>query len=483
MAMTPIDRFLRDFVNDIVEESAAIFAGAGMSSAAGFVNWRALVKPFAEVLSLDINKEDDLIAIAQYYYNKSGSQRHEINQHIIANIATARAPTENHQILARLPLKTYWTTNYDTLIEDSLRDARKISDIKHCVPHLATSKPRRDAVIYKMHGDVGNPHETVLLKDDYERYHIDRGAFITALAGDLVSKTFLFIGFSFTDPNLEYVLSHIRNSFKSNQRRHYCVMRRCARPDFPSDSDFDHAKALEQLKAADLLRFNIATLFVSEYSEITTLLRNLEILFRRRTIFISASAHTFGEWSHEECHKFLHDLSGALVNRGLRVVTGYGLGVGDSIVSGALREVYSKRAGHIEDSLVMRPFPQATANKAERERLWKEYRQDMISIAGIAIVLFGNKLVDDKIVIADGVMKEVEIAKDQGLKLVPVGATGFAAHECWRSLMDNFQEEYVDAPAGLIDRISALGDPVESPSMLISRILDAISLLTKDKDG
>ena len=61
-----------------------------------------------------------------------------------------------------------------------------------------------------MHGDIREPDEAVLTKDDYEMYSCSRPLFRTALQGDLISKTFLFIGFSFEDPNLEYVLSQIR---------------------------------------------------------------------------------------------------------------------------------------------------------------------------------------------------------------------------------------------------------------------------------
>jgi SIR2-like domain len=53
-----------------------------------------------------------------------------------------------------------------------------------------------------MHGDIDHPDEAVLTKDDYESYHVKMDQFITTLSGDLVSKTFIFIGFSFTDPNL-----------------------------------------------------------------------------------------------------------------------------------------------------------------------------------------------------------------------------------------------------------------------------------------
>jgi integrase len=43
-------------------------------------------------------------------------------------------------------------------------------------------------------------------------YQSTRGQYVTALSGDLVAKMFLFLGFSFTDPNLDYILSRVRIS-------------------------------------------------------------------------------------------------------------------------------------------------------------------------------------------------------------------------------------------------------------------------------
>ena len=60
------------------------------------------------------------------------------------------------------------------------------------------NSPRRvvGATLSKMHGDIEHPDKAVLSKDDYERYHDTHGPFVTALSGDLVEKTFLFLGFS-----------------------------------------------------------------------------------------------------------------------------------------------------------------------------------------------------------------------------------------------------------------------------------------------
>lgn len=208
-----LKHFITKFSSEIEEGNAAIFAGAGLSVSAGYVDWKGLLKPLAKKLGLDIDKEHDLVSIAQYHCNEDSGGRHELNELLINNFCSGHEITENHRILARLPTRTFWTTNYDRLIEKSLEDARKIPDVKYTINHLTLTKAKRNAVVYKMHGDVENPNEAVLIKDDYEKYHKNYEPFITALSGDLVSKTFLFIGFSFSDPNLDYILSRIRIKF------------------------------------------------------------------------------------------------------------------------------------------------------------------------------------------------------------------------------------------------------------------------------
>lgn len=96
-------------------------------------------------------------------------------------------------MLTKFPITTYWTTNYDRLLEDGLQRNNRKVDVKIDQESLANNIPDRDAILYKMHGDVMNPAKAVLTKDDYEKYEIDHRLFRTALQGDLINKTFLFI--------------------------------------------------------------------------------------------------------------------------------------------------------------------------------------------------------------------------------------------------------------------------------------------------
>lgn len=212
-----MDQFVETFVKELEEENVAVFAGAGLSVAAGYVDWRTLLQPIAKELELDIDQEHDLISIAQYHLNEK-QNRSGLNRALIDQLSPGHAPTENHRILARLPIRTFWTTNYDKLLEESLKTAGKIADVKYTIDHLKLTKRRRDAIVYKMHGDIDHPDIAVLTKDDYEQYQVTRGQYVTALSGDLVAKMFLFLGFSFTDPNLDYILSRVRISLHGSKR-------------------------------------------------------------------------------------------------------------------------------------------------------------------------------------------------------------------------------------------------------------------------
>jgi hypothetical protein len=476
-----IELFITDFLKEIREDNAAVFAGAGFSVDAGFVDWRTLLTPIAEDLKLNIDNETDLVALAQYYCNKYRGHRDRLTDLLIQKMCIVTKPTENHKILARLPINTYWTTNYDNLIETSLREAGKIPDVKYTIPHLATTKPRRDAVIYKMHGDIDHLSEAVLIKDDYEKYHRSHGAFINALSGDLISKTFLFLGFSFTDPNLDYVLSRIRVSFRENSRHHYAILKRCEKGDNDTDENFEYAKTKQSLWIEDLKRFNVETLLVDDYSKITEVLRHIEKQYRKRTIFISGSAAEFGDWGKRKTEEFLRNLASAFVQKGYRIVTGIGLGIGDAIISGATEQIFKEKNGFIEDSLIMRPFPRAISDESDRVKLWRDYREEMISKAGIVLQLFGNKMDGGNIRLADGLKEEFDIANEMGVTVIPIGATGYMAKELWKKINTSFTEYFPNANPDFIRLYNEIGESVDDPNQLISKILTVIEELPEEE--
>lgn len=66
----------------------------------------------------------------------------------------------------------------------------------------------------------------------------------------------------------------------------------------------------------------------------------------------------------------------------------------------------------------------------------------MISQAGIAIFLFGNKKQGSNTILSDGMREEFEIAKKHKLTIIPVAATGYMAKEIWADISSNLNEYY-----------------------------------------
>ena len=219
------EELIRKYVDAIRTGNAAVFAGAGLSRPSGYVDWKGLLRPLASDIDLDVDKEKDLLSVAQFYRNRKGSHT-PISQAIMTAFSKDVLPNENVNILTRLPIFTYWTTNYDELLEKGLEAANRNPDVKTESDQLSIMKPDRDAIVYKMHGDVNHPATAVLTKSDYELYENKRPLFRTALKGDLISKRFLFVGFSFEDPNLDYILSQIRSLLNEEVPEHFCFFRK-----------------------------------------------------------------------------------------------------------------------------------------------------------------------------------------------------------------------------------------------------------------
>ena len=471
MGQKEIDSFINTYVQAIRDQNAAIFAGAGLSIPSGMVDWKGLLRGIANDLGLDVDKEDDLVTVAQFHVNERRG-RHGINQTLIDEFSRRAVLTENHKILSSLPIRTYWTTNYDTLIEDALKAAKKKADVKVTVESMATTIPRRDVVLYKIHGDISLPHEAVVTKEDYELYDTTRHLFSMALQGDLVSKTFLFLGFSFNDPNLNYILSRIRALLGENRREHYCLMRKIQRSDFKKQADFQYAQAKQNLQTKDLTRYGIIGLLVDDYNEYTQILQRISRKYRMSRVFISGSASEYNPWTDSNAKNLIREISQQLIKAGFGVVSGFGLGVGSYVVNGILEQLNREGTQRLDDRIILRPFPFDISDPNERKRQWTAYREEMLSQAGIVVFLFGNKTDScGSIVMADGVEEEFSIAVNKGIVVVPIGSTGSVAKKLYKQIYDDFEKYYPKRGyKGLFKKLDKMGSPVQVASHVIKLI-------------
>lgn len=428
---TDQSRFINRYARALGSGDVAVFVGAGLSRAAGYVDWRALLRDIATDLGLDVDRETDLIAIAQYHLNEKRS-RGRLTQAIVDELAGSATPTRSHSILARLPVPTVWTTNYDQLLERSFEDAGKIVDLKLTQENLAQTRRGRDVVLYKMHGCVTQPHEAILTKDDYEQYATKRPLFVESLKGDLIANTFLFLGFSFTDPNIDYILSRVRVLLGTNVREHFCIMRAPQRPDRLNGrrkAEYEYERRGTTLRQADLLRFGIETVWVEEFHHVEPLLATLSSFIHRKTVFVSGAAEEASPLGRTRLDDLAREIGARLIGEGYNLVSGFGFGLGELCVVGALRALYGIPKGSDVERLVVRPFPRV--DKENQEQQNTRHREDLIARSGVIVVMAGNRAQADGIEISPGVLEEVEIGLRERKRIIPIGATGHAAREVW----------------------------------------------------
>jgi hypothetical protein len=468
-----INAFVNDYVDKLRQGNATILVGAGLSKAAGFVDWKGLLRDLAKEIGLRIEDENDLISVAQFHKN-SKQNRNRIDEKIVNEFTDKDIETENHHIIARLPFNTIWTTNYDDLIEDTHTKYQKKVDVKSEVDDLFFNRDNRSCILYKMHGDKDKPSKAVLLKEDYEKYYYTHEPFVAILNSELITKSFLFVGFSFTDPNINYIFGRLTHRYSDKSKDHYCIMKKCSLNDYDDDKGkFEYETIKQQLFIEELKRYRVQTILIESYPDLTLILKEIEKRYNSHSVFISGSAIEYGDFTPLEAQQFIHTLSKKLVERNLTVVNGFGLGVGSAVINGALDAIYSNPKKYSEEQLILKPFPQFKTGEKDLGILWEEYRQQMISRAGIIIFVFGNKHSGKGIENAGGVKREFLIALEKGLIPIPIHYTGYMSEE-----ISNELEEH-GLPKQLIKDISELKLDKDDFCKSINQILEIIDNIIK----
>ncbi len=434
--------FINDFTNAMTMGFAAVFAGAGLSMDSNVPSWKDLVKPFSKELRLNHNEINDYIELAQFYVNNRKKNRNKITERIIKSISKT-SPNSKHEIIASLPIKTYWTTNYDNLIEMSLIKAKKAHvSVKHMTQHLVEPSPFGSTIVYKMHGDISNASKAIITKDDYENYHKTHQEFLNHLEGDLATKMFLFIGFSFNDPNLDYTLSRIRQSYKENQRNHYCIQRVVSKTDFKKDKDFHHAIQHQKLTIDYLKHYNIDTVLVEDFKDIEKLLLELRWNYRKKNIYIiTGEAVKKGTPKSKAKYKdlayrFSFKLGKSLVANGYKIHIELpdDLGIETAMISGVVKQFTLSKSYQNIDAILSFEVKEGLKKKhidsnkkliPSKFKPWIDIRNKIIEECGILIYIFGDKLFPEP---------EIDFLEQCGdVQIIPVEATKGIAEKIYLS--------------------------------------------------
>jgi len=191
-----------------------IFVGAGISKNCGVPLWGELIEELKKLIPQDERETDQLI-IPQLFYNEVGdNQYHKSIQKILLHKRVKLDKVLHRSILTLKPNHII-TTNYDNLIEQAIE--HDTGSINYSLICEDKDLPFSDSpnFLVKMHGDFEKKN-IVLKEDDYHQYSFNFPLIENFIKGVFSSKLVLFIGFSYSDPNLKYIVERVRNVLQKN---------------------------------------------------------------------------------------------------------------------------------------------------------------------------------------------------------------------------------------------------------------------------
>lgn len=218
-----------------------VFVGAGVSKNSNMPSWGELVAHIAkkvgyraEILNRlesegydkDLPKvenwftQDEYLRIPEYFYQTDKSFEHKDYYQLIQSSLSSKCTSNSidSEVFNLLPHHII-TTNYDSLLEKASNPFTQLYTVVSEDKELL-SKPS-DRYIIKMHGDLNIPTSIVLKESDYINYEQKHPLISTFIKSLLVNHTFMFVGYSLNDYNLNLIIGWI-NYFQ----KHYEITER-----------------------------------------------------------------------------------------------------------------------------------------------------------------------------------------------------------------------------------------------------------------
>jgi len=204
-----------------------IFVGSGVSNNSGVPTWKGLIETIAKKINYNENcngcdsietscpKEEcskrfnftatEFLRIPEYYYQSASSD--EYFQTISDTLKCDKESNAVDEIILDIAPHHIITTNYDTLLENSA--SIKTANYKVIYEDKDLLSNASDCYIIKMHGDIDHPQTIVLKESDYIDYEHTHPLISTYIKSLLVNHTFLFVGYSLNDNNLNLIIGWI----------------------------------------------------------------------------------------------------------------------------------------------------------------------------------------------------------------------------------------------------------------------------------
>lgn len=215
-----------DEINLLVRQArVSMFIGSGFSLKAGAPSAGKLVRSLARRFPKSYKKglgSLPLDDIAQEYIRFCHGQRAELIDFLREQMSFKRRDLSDHKALALIPhFRHIYTTNYDTLLEDSY-PAERVRVVR-CNSDCAL--PEKDVNIYKIHGDLICTEQLVITRNDYDALlATEKNSLVwNKVINAFTSTDVLFLGYSLDDTNVQILLDKVSSQLGDDRRRVFLI--------------------------------------------------------------------------------------------------------------------------------------------------------------------------------------------------------------------------------------------------------------------
>ncbi|WP_405399560.1 SIR2 family NAD-dependent protein deacylase [Maribacter sp. Asnod2-G09] len=235
----------------ILQNNLVIFAGSGLSSDFKLPNWNNLVKDvinkigkkefqtFIPVLEMELMQPIEVL-------QKIKSEHSLIKSYIKSNFNIS--PSLNFDVHKKILELTgqVITTNYDNTFE--------IASNNSIIPSVYTDafnineiSKNENPYIFKLHGSYNEPSNCIIFEEDYLKLYNSNSGAIEKLKTIFSEKTILFLGFSFSDPDINLIFDNLDKAFENNNK-HFILTK--------EPEKFDKFNFLDTIKITDYNEIN-----------------------------------------------------------------------------------------------------------------------------------------------------------------------------------------------------------------------------------
>ncbi|WP_295052376.1 SIR2 family protein, partial [Sulfuricurvum sp.] len=127
------------------------------------------------------------------------------------------------------------TTNYDNVLKWACENKNDLIEWGQKAIHGQIGSLKKipdNQTIWYLHGKISNPDDIVFTKESYEKTYKENSGAIEVLKYHLLTKSFIFCGFSLDDPYIKMQLEKLKDIFGTNLSKHFLIVKKGQKQDF-----------------------------------------------------------------------------------------------------------------------------------------------------------------------------------------------------------------------------------------------------------